>query len=91
MTDCFCDRCGGGGPPCYVTNDHNYKGAQCTECGKTSGAMLLLIQYEKAEKEGRCHGDHFHRTLENKAKCGVLFKDQTLDEETKQELAEAYP
>lgn len=55
-------------PDCYY-GDHTWSGAVCTRCGKVNGALLSWFRYEKAEREGRAHGDHFHRTLDAKAVC----------------------
>lgn len=49
--------------------DHRYAGAVCSDCGRFDAALLSWLRFEKAEREGRDHGDHFHKTLDAKARC----------------------
>lgn len=49
-----------GEPGCDISGDHSWKGGTCSDCGKFSGALLNWARVEKAEAEGRHHGNHYH-------------------------------
>jgi hypothetical protein len=56
-------------------NDHDFLGnGRCKWCDKFSVDYLWYIQYEKAERDGRTHGDHFHRTLLTRDKCTKEYR-----------------
>jgi hypothetical protein len=61
VSECYCDRCSGI-VPCEVSGDHDYRGGTCRECGRFNGALLAWERIEKAQREGRHHGNHFHNT-----------------------------
>lgn len=65
-----------GEPPCYVSGDHYWSGGTCTHCGEFSGVLLNWAKVEKAEAEGRHHGNHYHLTIEKAKWC----KHKTHDE-----------
>jgi hypothetical protein len=41
----------------------------CSNCHAFNAGWLQYQAYEKAEKDGRAHFGHYHRTLEAKARC----------------------
>ena len=50
--------------------DHRYGGgATCQECGRFNAGLLSWFGVEKAQREGRHHGDHYHRTADAAAAC----------------------
>lgn len=56
--------------------DHDWSGGYCKWCGDFNAALLAYARFDKAEKEGRSHGDHFHLTVENAKKCEEKFAKQ---------------
>jgi hypothetical protein len=54
---------------CYF-GDHRYGGgATCVDCGHFNAPLLSWLRVEKAQREGRHHGDHYHLTAEKAAAC----------------------
>lgn len=50
--------------------DHEFRGgATCDYCGYFNAALLSWLRAEKAEREGRHHGDHFHLTTAKADAC----------------------
>jgi hypothetical protein len=49
--------------------DHRYNGAVCDNCGHFNGALLRYFAQEKADREGRGHFGHYHKTMERKIAC----------------------
>ena len=50
--------------------DHEYgTGAVCKHCYHFNGGLLQWFRFEKADREGRAHVDHFHRTPGAAALC----------------------
>jgi hypothetical protein len=50
--------------------DHDIQdNGHCSHCGYFSGALLQWKAVEKAEAEGRHHGDHYHRTIAAAKAC----------------------
>lgn len=51
--------------------DHYYsgEGATCSNCGFFNAPLLNWLRVEKAQKEGRHHGDHYHLTIEKAKAC----------------------
>lgn len=41
----------------------------CPWCGAFNGGWLAYQAYEKAEREGRAHFGHYHRSIETKLAC----------------------
>jgi hypothetical protein len=56
-------------PDCHY-GDHRWAdNGQCRDCDAFSGGLLQWRAIEKAQREGRHHGDHFHRTLAAAEAC----------------------
>jgi hypothetical protein len=56
-------------PDCHY-GDHSWgDNGWCRRCDAFNGGMLQWMQVEKAEREGRHHGDHFHRTASAASAC----------------------
>lgn len=49
--------------------DHFWKGAYCSNCGEEDFFQLYWLKIEKAKRENRWHGDHFHLTVEAAKEC----------------------
>lgn len=56
-------------PECHF-GDHDFlRNGHCKWCNDFNGDWLQWQRYEKADREGRTHFDHFHLTVEAKEKC----------------------
>lgn len=56
-------------PDCHY-GDHSWSSnGQCRNCDAFNGGWLQWQAVEKAQHEGRHHGDHFHRTASTAAAC----------------------
>ena len=72
--ECYCWRCNGD-PPCSMTGDHYFEwNGRCRECHAFNGAMLSGGRYRKATREGRAHGDHYHKSVAAKDDCKTLLR-----------------
>ena len=50
--------------------DHSWQAnGRCSNCDKFNGGILQWNAFEKAEREGRAHWGHYHRTIERKLAC----------------------
>lgn len=77
MSECYCDQCSGH-VPCWATGDHDYAdNGRCQECGDFNGRLLAWRRQDKAEKEGRHHGDHFHHSIAAASSCKRPTHDET--------------
>ena len=63
-------------PECHYGDHYWQDNGQCRDCSAFNGGMLQWAAVEKAEREGRHHGDHFHRTIEKAASCRRQTHDQ---------------
>ncbi len=56
-------------PDCHF-GDHRYgDGPTCLDCGHFNAGLLAWLRIEKAQREGRHHGDHFHNSAETALRC----------------------
>lgn len=56
-------------PNCHY-GDHDFaSNGHCDHCDTFNGAWLRWMATEKAEREGRHHGDHYHLTAEKAGAC----------------------
>lgn len=56
-------------PECHFGDHYWEANGHCRDCLAFNGGWLQWMQVEKAEREGRHHGDHYHRTAEKAAAC----------------------
>lgn len=58
--------------------DHFYEGngATCGNCGYFNAPLLNWLRVEKAQKEGRHHGTHYHLTKAKAETCNNKTHDE---------------
>jgi hypothetical protein len=49
-------------PDCHFGDHWWLRNGQCRDCSAFNGGWLNWMRVEKAQREGRHHGDHFHLT-----------------------------
>ena len=60
--------------------DHDYAdNGYCTNCYKFNGGILQWKAQEKADREGRGHYGHYHRTLEAKQRCTAIADPEWIE------------
>ena len=56
-------------PDCHFGDHYYLANGHCRDCNAFNGGWLQYMAIEKAQREGRHHGDHFHRTAEAATAC----------------------
>ena len=63
-------------PDCHF-GDHDWElNGRCRHCDAFNGGLLQWAAIAKAQREGRHHGNHFHRTLAAAARCSHPTHDE---------------
>lgn len=61
---------------CHYGDHYWAKNGFCDNCGKFNSGILENYQWEKAEKAGLVHNDHYHRTQKAFSKCRRANTDE---------------
>lgn len=56
-------------PDCHFGDHYWENNGHCRDCSVFNGGWLQWMAVEKAQREGRHHGDHFHRTIDKAMMC----------------------
>jgi hypothetical protein len=60
----------------YGDHYYNGNGATCSDCGFFNAPLLNWLREEKALKEGRHHGFHYHLTTAKAEACKNKIHDE---------------